>query len=70
VYEEFAALVDENADAHLEQFRRGLLSRDWPEAGWVKHVLAAAEQASAGSVKREGLQLGRQHLLGPGRDAA
>lgn len=70
VYEEFTTLIDEQTAEHVAQFRRGLASRDWPEAGWVRHILAAAEQASAENVMREGLHLARRHLLGDGKDAA
>lgn len=70
VYEEFTTLIDEQADEHLAQFRRGLASRDWPEAGWVKHVLEAAEQANAANVTREAQHLARLHLRGTGKDAA
>jgi DNA repair protein SbcD/Mre11 len=70
VYEEFMMLIDEQTDEHLAQFRRGLASRDWPEAGWVKHVLEAAEQANAANVTREAQHLARLHLRGSGKDAA
>jgi DNA repair protein SbcD/Mre11 len=70
VYQEFTTLIDEQAGEQLAKFRRGLASRDWPEAAWVRHVLEAAEGANAANVARHGLELARQHLMGTGKDAA
>ena len=63
VYEEFGALVDDHAAEHLTTFVRGLPSRDWPEAGWVRHLIDTAEQASATGVASHARTLARQHLL-------
>jgi DNA repair protein SbcD/Mre11 len=70
VYEEFTTLISEQAGEHLAQFRRGLASRDWPEAAWVRHILEAAEQANTAHLTREGLELARRHLLGDSHNAA
>lgn len=70
VYEEFTTLIEEHAGEHLTQFRRGLSARDWPEAGWVRHIIDTAEQAKAKNVALLGRDLAQKHLLGNQRDVA
>lgn len=70
VGEEFTNLIEEHAADHLTQFRRGLPARDWPEAGWVRHIIDTAEQATARGVVTHARRIAREHLQGDRRDVA
>ena len=70
IYQEFQTLIDERADEHMTQFRSGLPNRNWPESGWVRHLIETAEQTSAESVRAQASRMAQRHLVGERRDVA
>ncbi len=65
VFTEFADLIDEQLPERISQFRRQLPAIDWPEAGWVKHVIDAGERITPSAVATHAHNLARRHLLSP-----
>ncbi len=63
VFTEFTALVDDRLPEHADQFRRQLPALDWPEAGWVRHIIDAGERMNAPAVAAHAHNLARHHLL-------
>lgn len=70
VSEEFCMLIDEQLDEHVSQFRRGLAARDWPEEGWVRHLIDAGEQIESQNVAARTRRLARDHLVEEPRKTA
>jgi hypothetical protein len=63
VYDEFRALIDEQLAEHLNRFRGRLAGIDWPEAGWVRHIIDSGERMSPQAVAAHAHDEGRRCLL-------
>ncbi|MBX3437102.1 MAG: hypothetical protein KF861_06400 [Planctomycetaceae bacterium] len=61
-YEEFLEFLSERLPAEVERFRGRLPGLDWPEAGWVGHLIAAGERIDGQAVVARTQDLARRHL--------
>jgi hypothetical protein len=61
--EEFATQVDEHLSEHVHQFRRRLPTMDWPESGWVRYILDAADQLHPPHVEARARELGDRWIM-------
>ncbi|MGD9853602.1 MAG: exonuclease SbcCD subunit D [Planctomycetaceae bacterium] len=63
VGEEFTTLIDEHLPERVDRFRRRLPALDWPEAGWVRHIMDAGERITPQAVAVHARVLARQSLI-------
>ncbi|MCA9078615.1 MAG: hypothetical protein KDA93_26550 [Planctomycetaceae bacterium] len=63
VFEEFTNAIDQRLPTHIDQFRKRLPAIDWPEAGWVRHVIDTGQRMNSRDISAHAHDLARQWLL-------
>jgi hypothetical protein len=63
VFEEFRAIVDAQLAEHISRFRGRLPGIDWPEAGWIRHIIDSGDRMLPQAVAAHAHDEGRQCLL-------